>query len=182
MFSWLFPSSRDKKKAYKLYGKLVDQARQPIFYTDFGVTDSIDGRFDMIVLHLFMVERGLARDGDATATIRRQLQEAMFSDMDRSLRELGVGDMGIGKEVKKMGVAWFGRLKAYAAAMEEDDPRQALIAALSRNLYRFEEGDAPHAGRMADYVIASSEILASLPPEDVINLSFSFAETAPAAG
>lgn len=178
MFSWLFSSSKSKKTAYKLYGKLVDQAREPVFYTVYGVQDTIDGRFDMIVLHLFIVERRLSVEGDGTAVIRRQLQEAMFSDMDRSLRELGVGDMGIGKEVKKMGVAWFGRLKAYASALDEDDPRAALTVALSRNLYRCEEGNAPMAERMADYVISNSKKLAGYTVEDVLNLQFTFAPPA----
>lgn len=175
MFSWLFSSSKSKKTAYKLYEKLVEQAREPVFYTDFGVDDTIDGRFDLIVLHLFIIERRLSVEGDGTALLRRQLQEAMFSDMDRSLRELGVGDMGIGKEVKKMGVAWFGRLKAYASALDEDDPRAALIAALSRNLYRCEEGSAPKADIMADYVMNNSEELAGYSSADVINLDFAFA-------
>ncbi len=175
MFSWLFSSSKSKKTAYKLYGKLVDQAREPAFYKDFGVDDTIDGRFDMIVLHLFIVERRLSLEGDATALIRRQLQEAMFADMDRSLRELGVGDMGIGKEVKKMGVAWFGRLKAYGGALDEDDPKVALSAALSRNLYRSEEGNAPMAKLMADYVISNSKKFAGYPAADVLNLNFDFA-------
>jgi cytochrome b pre-mRNA-processing protein 3 len=180
MFSWLFSSSGTRQKAYELYGTAVDQARQPVFYTQFGVQDTIDGRFDMIVLHLFLLERRLAAAESDTAKLRRMLQEAMIGDMDRSLRELGVGDMSIGKEVKKMGVAWFGRLKAYAAALGEDDPQQAMTAALVRNLYKVDDAEAAtHAPGMARYTLASAAKLAGYSDQEVLDLRFDFADPTP---
>ncbi|WP_417449021.1 ubiquinol-cytochrome C chaperone family protein [Kordiimonas sp.] len=172
MLERLFPGFRSKKRAYGLYGKLVAQARQPEFYTTFDVADTLDGRFDMILIHMFLLQNRLATDGDATAKLRRQLQEAMVADMDRSLREMGVGDMGIGREVKKMGVAWFGRLKAYAAAVESDDAQENLTEAVARNLYKVE--NAAKAPDMAAYMITAREALATCSTAQIEALEFEF--------
>lgn len=177
MLERLFSGFRDKKAAFELYGKLVGQARMPQFYTAFEVADTLDGRFDMILIHMFLVQNRLKGDGEATAKLRRQLQEAMIADMDRSLREMGIGDMGIGREVKKMGVAWFGRLKAYAAALEADDAKAELTLAVARNLYKVDE--APKAGMMAEYMIAAVQKLAGYGTEEVRALSFEFPDPDP---
>jgi cytochrome b pre-mRNA-processing protein 3 len=116
-----------------LYGACVAQARLPEFYRDLKVPDTIDGRFDLLVLHVALVIRRL---GDA-AEARQKLFDLMFADMDRSLREMGVGDMGIGRRIKAMISAFYGRAQAYAKALEEGD--DALAASLARNLY----GNAP---------------------------------------
>jgi cytochrome b pre-mRNA-processing protein 3 len=177
MLERLFSGFRDKKAAFELYGKLVGQARMPQFYTAFEVADTLDGRFDMILIHMFLVQNRLKDEGQATAKLRRQLQEAMIADMDRSLREMGVGDMGIGREVKKMGVAWFGRLKAYAAALEGDNPAAELSVAVARNLYK--NDDAPKAGLMAAYMLAAVDKLASYSVQDIRASSFAFPDPNP---
>ena len=177
MLKRLFSGFREKKAAYELYGKLVGQARQPHFYTAFEVADTLDGRFDMILIHMFLVQNRLRQDGEATARLRRMLQEAMIADMDRSLREMGVGDMGIGREVKKMGVAWFGRLKAYAAAFDDAEPRAALETAIARNLYK--KDDAAKAPEMAAYMMAAAKTLSSYSTDAITALSFEFPEPVP---
>ncbi|WP_417461789.1 ubiquinol-cytochrome C chaperone family protein [Kordiimonas sp.] len=172
MFGRLFAGMASKKIAYKLYSKLVEQARHPAFYTDFEVEDTLDGRFDMILMHMFLIQNRLGKDGSETAKLRQQLQEAMIADMDRSLREMGVGDMGIGREVKKMGVAWFGRLKAYGAALEEEDVQGALTEAIRRNLYKREEASkAPH---MAAYMLAAHEGLQACGLSEMQEVVFEF--------
>ncbi|WP_417463559.1 ubiquinol-cytochrome C chaperone family protein [Kordiimonas sp.] len=172
MFGRLFAGMASKKTAYAIYGKLVAQARQPEFYTVYDVADTLDGRFDMILVHMFLIQNRLGRDGDATAKLRQQLQEAMVADMDRSLREMGVGDMGIGREVKKMGVAWFGRLKAYGAALEAEDKVTALTEAVRRNLYKRDE--APKASDVAKYMISAQEKLAGYSLAEMKSVSFEF--------
>ncbi len=152
MFARLFAAGKIKKQAYGLYTKLVTQARNPVFYTDLGVADTLDGRFDMILLHVFIVQHRLEKDGEASVKLRRIVQEAMISDMDRSLREMGVGDMSVGKEMKKMGAAWFGRMKAYAAALSDGAPESELAQTLTRNLYRSREEQLPVAEKLGEYV------------------------------
>lgn len=174
MFARFFTSFRRKKQAYELYGKLVSQARNPVFYEKLGVEDSIDGRFDLILLHMFLADRRLETEGDKAKAVRRQLQEAMIADMDRSLRELGVGDMSVGKEVKKMGAAWFGRLKAYTAALSEDAPKQALASVIAKNVYRDEE--SAKGEFLAVYTLEAMQKLASYKIHDVLECRFDFPE------
>ena len=175
-FSGLFGASREKKQAFGLYRTLVEQARQPVFYTGFDVADTLDGRFDMILIHMFLLEDRLKGEGEATADLRRMIQEVMIADMDRSLREMGVGDMGIGREVKKMGVAWFGRLKAYALALDDTSPEAALTDAVARNLYK--KADIGKPANMAAYIISARAALAGYGLDALKALSFTFPDPA----
>lgn len=140
----LFSPSRTSRAAHLLYAAAVTAARRSDHYLDGGVSDSVDGRFDLIVLYLHMTVERLRRDGDQAA-LEDALVEVFFADMDRSLREMGVGDMGVGKRVREMAEAFFGRTQAYAEALAADDQGDggaAIRAALARNLYR---GQAPAA-------------------------------------
>src|ERR1041385_4793859 len=119
--------------AEALYLGLVRQARQPAFYARCGVPDSVDGRFDMITLHMALLLLRLKAEGPAAADLGQALFDTLFADMDRSLREMGVGDLGVGKRVKEMGKAVYGRLAAYEAGLA-GAPGE-LEAALTRNLY-----------------------------------------------
>ncbi len=116
--------------AETLYAAIVAAARQPHFYANWDVPDTVDGRFDMIVLHVFLVLQRLKLE---TPVLCQQLTDLFFDDMDRSLREMGVGDLSVGKKVRRMAEAFHGRLNAYAAAMEQGE--QTLIEALQRNVY-----------------------------------------------
>lgn len=148
---------------YKLYGVVVDRARDPVYYTDQGVDDTVEGRFDMICLHLFILSRRLMAMGEQGKVLQRAAQEAMIADMDRSLREMGFGDLSVGKEVKKMGAVWFGRLAAYDIAVDSDAPLEALTDAIRRNVYR--EVETPHAAKLAAYVLAAIDDLKKVSDE-----------------
>ncbi len=110
----------------------MQQARHPWFYTAAAIPDSFDGRFEMLVLHLFAYLESDAAHQQNTA-LRQALLEYMLDDMDRTLREMGVGDMGVSRRIKQMGSALNGRLQIYAAAMQQPTP--ALQEALKRNAY-----------------------------------------------
>ena len=119
--------------ARALYERAVVQARQPVFYASFGVPDSLDGRFDMVALHVFLLLHRLKQEGKTAARLAQCLFDVMFDDMDESLRELGAGDLGVGRRVKAMAKALYGRLAAYQAGLAGDD--RELAAALARNLF-----------------------------------------------
>lgn len=121
--------------ARRLYSQAVEKARQPEFYLYCGVPDTPDGRFDMVVLHVVLVMRRLKRDHAQTAETAQALFDLMFADMDQNLREMGVGDVGVGPRIKGMARGFFGRLAAYDLALGAKDD-SALCAALRRNLYR----------------------------------------------
>ena len=142
---------RSNDISYQLYGALVTQARQPEFYTDAGVPDSLDGRFDMIVMHSFLVIRRLNRAGEPGVALAQELFDTMFMDMDRSLREIGVGDLSVPKKIKVMAKAFYGRCSAYESAMDAGDGA-ALASAIARNIYADTDAPAGASGVLADYM------------------------------
>lgn len=126
---------REEAVAGTLYRSIVEQSRQPGFYSECGVPDTPEGRYDMIVAHLVLVLRRLRRAHAETKNLAQALFDLMFADMDQNLREMGVGDLAVGKRVKAMATAFYGRLAAYDAALSNEDDA-ALRSALRRNLFR----------------------------------------------
>ena len=151
-----------------VYDAIVASARQPVFYADMGVPDTLDGRFDMIVLHMFLV---LERMKGEDEKFRQNLTDYFFMDMDRSLREIGVGDLTVGKKVRKMAEAFYGRINAYQNASEQGEAQ--WVEALERNVYG---GIASsHAAALAKWVAASSTKLATQMPQDILQAKLEFA-------
>lgn len=138
--------------ALPLYEAIVRQARQPALYRDLGIPDTLDGRFESIVLHLVLVLWRLKRDFPEGRELAAALQETFFDDMDRSLREMGAGDLGVGKRVKRMAEAFMGRLASYDAALDRVaiEGEAGLAAALRRNAFgTLAEGQGDLAGLTA---------------------------------
>ena len=115
------------------YERVVSQARQPRLFGDYGVPDTLDGRFEVICLFAFLYLHRLKSERPRSAALSQAFFDTMFADMDRSLRELGTGDLRVGREVRRMAEALYGRIRAYEAGLAGDDT--ALAAALARNLY-----------------------------------------------
>ena len=153
-------SSRD------LYWRIVEQARQPDFYRHVGVPDSLDGRFELVILHVFMVLRRLKLAGTETADLGQHLFDILFQDMDQCLREIGVGDTGVKVRIKRMVQGFYGRVQAYDRAL----PASAgeLEAALRRNVYGTVDAEGGDVAAMAAYVRRESEALAAQDPADLL--------------
>lgn len=149
--------------ARRSYEKIVAQARHPGFYLNGGIEDTVDGRFDMIVLHAVLLITRLNEDGGEQAkSISQDIFDEMFRDMDRSLREMGVGDLSVGKKVKKMAQVFYGRAKAYADAMDVyTDRPEELEEAVSRNLFAEREVEC-EPRQFAEYMMACRERLRRL--------------------
>ena len=162
--------------ADRLYAAAVGQARSPNFYRNLGVPDSLDGRFEMIALHVFLVMDRL-RLGDKTAReVSQALFDAMFADMDCCLRELGVGDLGVGRKVKQMAEGVNGRAQNYTRALDAEDDA-ALDAALARNVFgTVDGGDPSHRGAIIAYLRRERVALASAPVEDIAAGCIAFGE------
>jgi cytochrome b pre-mRNA-processing protein 3 len=120
-----------EKREKRLYEAIVAAARHVRFYEDMGVADTIDGRFEMVVLHLFLVLNRLK--GEGVEDLRQNLTDEFFADMDRSLRELGVSDVAVGKKVRKIAESYYGRVTAYDGALSASPKK--LEEAISRNVY-----------------------------------------------
>jgi cytochrome b pre-mRNA-processing protein 3 len=138
----LIRRGRHERVGFELYGAVVAAARDPFLYTGLGVPDTLDGRFDMVCLHSFLLIQRLKREPAPGPALAQAVFDAMFSDMDVNLREMGVGDLSVGRKVRVMWEAFHGRSAAYAAAMNAND-LVALDAALARNVWR---GDPPSDG------------------------------------
>jgi cytochrome b pre-mRNA-processing protein 3 len=147
-----------ERAGYILYSAAVAAARDPYLYTAVGVPDTLDGRFDLVGLHAFLVIRRLQAQPRPGADLAQAVFDAMFNDMDVNLREMGVGDLSVGKKVKVMWEAFHGRAAAYAAALDAGDGA-GLRAALARNVWRgAAAGDGP--ARLATIVQAQDAHLA----------------------
>lgn len=153
---------------HALYLAVVERARAPVFYTDFAVPDTVDGRFELISLHAFLVMRRLKEQGTEAEEVAQALFDILFRDMDRSLREMGVGDMSVGKKVKQMMTAFYGRAKAYDSALAQD--RDELALALRRNLYgTLDAAPAPDVlAAMAIYLHGGAGLLAAAPLAEIV--------------
>lgn len=154
-FLGMFRKSRPA--APLLYARAVAAARAVEFFRDLGVPDTPDGRFDMIAIHIFLVLRRLRREGEAGAELAQALFDLMFADMDQNLREMGVGDLSVGKRVKALATAFYGRIAAYDAGLDADEA--ALDEALRRNLYRRAAPMPGQSAAVAGYIRASDRML-----------------------
>jgi cytochrome b pre-mRNA-processing protein 3 len=152
---------RHETAGFALYAAAVAAARDPWFYQTLGVPDTLDGRFDLVALHAFLLIQRLRDAADPGPALAQAVFDAMFTDMDHNLREIGVSDLSVGKRMRAMWEAFHGRANAYAAAIRAAD-RAALAAALARNVWR---GAAPEgaAGALAGIVLAQTARLAEQP-------------------
>src|SRR6202521_1682498 len=140
-----------------IYGMIVTQAREPSFYRDLGVPDTVNGRFDLLVLHLWMVLRRF-RSAEAAANHSQALFDRFCGDMDANLREMGVGDLTVPKRMQAFGEAFYGRAAAYDLALTEG--REPLAQALCRNILN--GADIEKARQLAFYAEAAIAVLAGL--------------------
>lgn len=154
-----------QERAYAAYSAIVAQARHPVFYQQWQVEDSLDGRFDCIVLHLFLVLQRLEAEAHPDMqAYTRYLLEAFFADMDRSLREMGASDTGVGHRVKRMAQAFYGRRKAYGEAQDETGLREAL----HRNVYRERPVPGECMASLAAYMGRNRKMLAEQSTESLL--------------
>jgi cytochrome b pre-mRNA-processing protein 3 len=152
-------------RARPLYEGVVAQARQPGFYRDCGVPDSVDGRFELIALHIFLVLRRLKADTGDGGELGQALIDVMFQDMDQSLRELGASDLGVGPRVKRMAQGLYGRIAAYEAGLS--GPMAELEAALRRNLFGTVTPEPEQVRAMAAYLRGAVDALTQWEPTNM---------------
>jgi cytochrome b pre-mRNA-processing protein 3 len=170
-----FRRNDPNRNIHGLYGAIVAQARSPVFYTHYGVSDSVEGRFELIVLHLVLVLRRLGADQPASrrgpslgpgSAVGQRLFDVFCRDLDDNLREMGVGDLAVPRRMRQFGEAFYGRQAAYAAALGAADPKE-LEKALARNILG--EGDAgDRTAPLARYMRAAAAQLDAQPEDALI--------------
>lgn len=161
----LFRKSTATEPVYSLYAAIVAQSRQKRFYADWGVPDTVTGRFDMISLHLALLFRRLRGETGPARDFSQAVFDLFFKDMDRSLREMGAGDLAVPKKIQKMGSMFYGLLASLDAALTAGDAA-AVEAVLARNVYG--APGIPGAAALAGYLLAESGRLAAQPASRIL--------------
>jgi cytochrome b pre-mRNA-processing protein 3 len=148
------------------YRRVVEHARQPFFFADYGIPDTLDGRFELICLHAFLYLHRLKAERPQASRLCQRFFDHMFADFDRSLREMGCGDLSVGKQVKRMMRGFYGRILAYEKGLAGNDV--VLGAVVARDLFGTVSAPSPAAGAMAAYIRYSVEGLRRQPAEALL--------------
>ncbi|MCR6498676.1 ubiquinol-cytochrome C chaperone [Shinella sp. CPCC 101442] len=150
----------------KQYATLTTAARHTYLYEVLEVPDTVMGRFEMLSAMLILYFRRTRASGTSGQEIAQEIVDAFFEDVDHSIRELGVGDVGVPKRMKKFAGMFYGRLESYAAALDGGD-RAGLAAALRRNIYPEAGEGAPAMAGLADYLFAAEAAMADVSDDDI---------------
>ncbi|MGA2952638.1 MAG: ubiquinol-cytochrome C chaperone family protein [Caulobacteraceae bacterium] len=135
----------------------VRQARAEALYAVMGAPDTIEGRFEVLTLHVILLIEALRTGGETAAATRQALFDAYLSDLDGALREMGVGDLSVGKRMRELGKAFYGRAAAYRKALESLPDRTDLERLIGRTILADSPGPSPDA--LADYVVRCHQAL-----------------------
>lgn len=165
-----FGRRAEQRLATKLYADVIRQARQKELYLEARVPDTLDGRFEMAMLHMFLVLRRLKGEGEKAKDLSQRLFDTFFADMDAVLREDGVGDLAVGKRIRKLAEQFYGRVDAYEAGLKGagDELRQAL----ERNVYEAET--AAGADMLAAYVRRQAASIMAAPLTELFDGRIAF--------
>ncbi|MEM6650350.1 MAG: ubiquinol-cytochrome C chaperone family protein [Pseudomonadota bacterium] len=168
----------EPKEAQLLYEKLVIQSRQPLFYEKLHVPDTVEGRYDVITLHMFAILRRLKAGPEKAGDLGQALFNTMLQDMDDNLREMGVGDLRVGKKMRELGEIFYGRVTAYEKAMPEmaEGELHPLEEALARNfrpLTSEEDGEGGEAPGVAASALAAylQKTITLLEAQDIADIA-----------
>lgn len=147
------------------YASLTSAARVPFFFSDLGVPDTVMGRFEMLSIVMILFFRRTAKSGVSGKELAQEIIDIFFQDIDHSIRELGIGDQGVPKRMKKLAGMFYGRLESYAAALDARDA-DALAAALSRNIHPKVEPAQPMRG-LADWMLSAETQLSTISEDEI---------------
>jgi len=159
MLQRLFKPRPTRAAAEALYAGMVAQARQPALYADLGAPDTAEGRFEIYSLHTYLILERLKGQGPQAADTAQVLFDTFLSGLDHGLRELGVGDLSVGKRMRKLGEAFYGRVHSYEAALAALPDTAELEVVLARTVYA--NAEAAKAPALAAYMLNQRQALAA---------------------
>lgn len=177
MILQLFRKDPRRELIAALYARIANAARHAGLYRELGIPDTLEGRFEALVLHMVLAQRGLRGRPDPAQDLAKDLMDALFQDLDASLREMGVGDTTVPKRMKKLGEAFFGRAHAYDPLLDAGD-EAALAESLSRNVL----GSAAPAQALARYALAADRHLKAMEFAGFLAAESHFPQPEPFAG
>ncbi|MBS0489108.1 MULTISPECIES: ubiquinol-cytochrome C chaperone family protein [unclassified Phenylobacterium] len=151
----------------KLYAGVVAQARTPALYEAYGVPDTVEGRFELYTVHVFLLLDRLRGQGARASETSQALFDTYLGALDDALREMGVGDLSVGKKMRKLGEAFYGRVKSYESAFAALPQTDHLHALLGRTVYA--QGGAEHVAELGEYVLRQRAALAEQKLEGLLD-------------
>ena len=167
MFKALFQAFQGNQSPHALYGAVVTQSREPVFFSQMGVPDSMNGRFEMMCIHVYLCLRRMKLEGAANAQFNQDFFDIFIDDMEAGLREAGVGDTTVPKRIQKMSRIFYGQAKVWEEIDLDDETRSAddkaaqLLPVLERNLYPDAEA-IPDLWELARYMVRTYDRLKTL--------------------
>ncbi len=170
-----FEKDRALEAGEALYAAAVEQARQPALYATFGTPDTVEGRFEQVALHVYLILRRLKNDDPGAKKVGQKLFDVMFQNMDDALRELGVGDMSIGRKIRTLAGNFYGRVAAYEEGLGAESGDDDLARALGRNI--FEDEGAAAARPLANYVREAALFIEKQPAARIVGGIVQFPQT-----
>lgn len=169
----LFRNKERDAQISRLYDQILAQARHPVLFTDGRVPDTVEGRIDMMLLHLFLLMHRLNDEKGEIHELARGVCDRFFAELDRAMREMGVGDLSVPKKMRKVADIYTGCSAAYGKALMSSDKAE-LPEALLRNVYGRNEERRGEAQALADYIRRASEILAGVPADALVRDAIPF--------
>jgi cytochrome b pre-mRNA-processing protein 3 len=149
-----------------LYARAVEQSRSAALYADYGAPDTVEGRFEIYTLHVVLLLERLRGHGDQAAETSQSLFDTYVKALDHALRELGVGDLSVGKKMRRLGEAFYGRGKSYASAFAALPATAELEALLTRTV--FADAESPRTAELTAYVMRQRAALANQPLDGLL--------------
>jgi len=177
--SKLFRRRDHRAAGHRLYVSAAEHSRSPALYERYLVPDTLDGRFDSLVLHVFLILHRLRNQGEDALELSHEVVNTLVGDMDRTLREMGIADVGVSKRVKRMIQAFYGRIGAYDAGLAAAD--DSLLQGLVRNVYRGEAPSQPVLEAFAAYIRVQVAHLDALPLETYMRGEADFIDEFPSS-
>ncbi len=177
MFRWFAGRAARKEAAEKIYDSIVAQSRNPGFYLHCSVPDTLSGRFDMLVIHMFIVLQILKIGGREGQLLAQEIVEAFIREMDTMVRDLGVSDRNVPKEVRKIAQLFYGQLLAYSTTMQRND-----IPGLAEEIWKsFQSAEASveqqvAADDLAQYIVQSIKNIQEMPLNMLLQGNIRFPE------
>ncbi len=165
IFSLFRKKNQNQTIVDRQYAALTSSARVPFFYSDMGVPDTVMGRFEMLSVVMILFFRRTGRSDGSSRGLAQEIIDAFFQDIDHSIRELGIGDQGVPKRMKKLASMFYGRLEAYSASIDAGDA-DGLAEALRRNIHP-QKDSAPDMLALAHWMLRAEQQLSSLPEDDI---------------
>ena len=172
VFAALHRRRERRAAALAAYTRVVERSREPAFYAGWGVPDTLDGRFEVLALHVFLVLNRLKRETGEAQVFAQELFDTMFADLDGALREMGAGDLGVGRRVQAMAKGLYGRIAAYERGLGDE---AEMMAALRRNLFGTVAASAPQLAAFGAYARRQAAALAAQPATALIAGAVAFA-------